>query len=403
GLRVPTAFVASEPVTGRTLQQIAFSENQEAADHGIAPILVVSIKEVDEGLSLLDWVRSFGIAESDMQIVTIGSRQFIKWFDSIGGGLGSTSYSTIFSDNRVININMPAPSLVGTSPSLEVITSSLKLSLSPEWKTVTLMNDEISITYPPTLVLVPNGDNRIILKDATESGSSPPDGSPTISVRVEPNPDHLSMESYYDGQHGVFVGPSTGTIAVGNRIGHVFVPTETMSGDVIVIVPLPSGDFLFVADRGQAFQQNGVFDSILATIKFSADWPTATSGDITLNYPPDWNVEVFPQTIKEEGTIVIHGREGSKTLILPAGGFPYDIDPEINLSEQSLVISEHPAIRADYRDSMTGKLLFVRVVFSPPLPQAPELRVEFHPNLIGPNEEETFAQILQTLKIDRPN
>ena len=214
GLRVPTAFVASEPVTGRTLQQIAFSENQEAADHGIAPILVVSIKEVDEGLSLLDWVRSFGIAESDMQIVTIGSRQFIKWFDSIGGGLGSTSYSTIFSDNRVININMPAPSLVGTSPSLEVITSSLKLSLSPEWKTVTLMNDEISITYPPTLVLVPNGDNRIILKDATESGSSPPDGSPTISVRVEPNPDHLSMESYYDGQHGVFVGRSSGTLAV---------------------------------------------------------------------------------------------------------------------------------------------------------------------------------------------
>lgn len=127
------------------------------------------------------------------------------------------------------------------------------------------------------------------------------------------------------------------------------------------------------------------------------EWVQHNEEGVLFRSPTDWNVDVFPQTSEEEGTVAIHGLGGSKILILPSGGFPYDIDPEIDLSEQPIVISGYSAIRADYRDPVTGELLLVRVVFSPPIPQAPDLRVEFHPNFTGSSEEETFARILQTL------
>jgi hypothetical protein len=87
---------------------------------------------------------------------------------------------------------------------------------------------------------------------------------------VEENPDSLSVEDYYDGYPGInYYSQSENqfsTTSVDGFTAYKFEPSVTLDGDVVVVIPRP-GSFLVIEDRGAAFQENGVFDSILSALK----------------------------------------------------------------------------------------------------------------------------------------
>ena len=146
----------------------------------------------------------------------------------------------------------------------------LPLTVNIEWQLFEEPEERYSLLYPPTVfVTFFDSENLLVLRrlDATEGGTE----EPGIFVSVDPNPNGLPAEQYYDGDPGVdYMGQSGGefsALTVDGIPAIKFVPFITLAGDVVVIVPL-ADEFIVIDDHGVTFQSDGVFTEILSSMEF---------------------------------------------------------------------------------------------------------------------------------------
>jgi hypothetical protein len=118
---------------------------------------------------------------------------------------------------------------------------------------------------------------------------------------------------------------------------------------------------------------------------------------ISLRIPSAWAVQSYPTTASDEAAIVATSPEGSKLVVLPAGGAPYGFDPETKTTTSSILLSGKSAVRTDYHDS-DGVWFLSRVVFDPLLGPSP-FRIDFRPAGAEPRADEIFRGILLNVHV----
>lgn len=111
-------------------------------------------------------------------------------------------------------------------------------------------------------------ENSLVLKQPSgEEGEE----QPSLRFSIDPNPDGLTVEEYYDGNPGRdLIGQSGGIISpimVGGVSAFKFVPIVSFAGEVIVVVPRDR-EFIRIIDDGSSFQEGGLFELILETLEF---------------------------------------------------------------------------------------------------------------------------------------
>ena len=145
----------------------------------------------------------------------------------------------------------------------ELIAPRLTVATSVVWPTYVNPTSGITFSYPTNMdVSVDGGDGTISLRQAGSTTSlTNPDGPASIHISMDANPLSLSPSAYYDAT----LGASTGVVSVNTRTGYQYVPSATLSGTVVVIVPL-ANKFLRIEDAEDSFQDNGVFSQLLKTI-----------------------------------------------------------------------------------------------------------------------------------------
>lgn len=158
----------------------------------------------------------------------------------------------------------------GNLPSERKIGESLPVSVEVVW-TQTTLEQNIVVSSPPEFVAsydVFDGSPMIILKPARIPGEVVGiDGQGQIIVEVAKNPKGLPFSTYFgeDGEKGD-LEEIVEYRSVNGHPAFLYMPDRSLGGLVVVIVPLPSGDFLHISDSGLAFQQDGSFDKILSQI-----------------------------------------------------------------------------------------------------------------------------------------
>lgn len=123
----PPTYIA---VSDYENSKVGFSQSHEAFQQGIAAILTVRSGELPPGASLHDWIETLGMADSGIEELTVGSRQFSKWSEFMGDELGNlTSYGAELPQGKFIIVSTPSSSLAG-SQAFEAILSSIDTDLS---------------------------------------------------------------------------------------------------------------------------------------------------------------------------------------------------------------------------------------------------------------------------------
>jgi hypothetical protein len=123
-LSYPPTYIPTLDVNSN-LQEIGFSENQDARDSGIAPELVVSTHMLSQGQSVRDWIHTFGVSDQNIIEISIGGQVYLKWSDLGGeGDENSTSYSRLGANNRALTFTVFSDAL-NSDPALNSIISSV--------------------------------------------------------------------------------------------------------------------------------------------------------------------------------------------------------------------------------------------------------------------------------------
>lgn len=123
---------------------------------------------------------------------------------------------------------------------------------------------DVTINYPPILITEVIDSEAVVLRYDQPTGEE----GPVLSVVIDHNHRGLTAEQYYDGDPGPDLSDGTvSPITVAGRPSLRFVPASTLAGAVVVVVPGP-GEFLRVTDSGVAFQETGLFNAILDTVRF---------------------------------------------------------------------------------------------------------------------------------------
>lgn len=146
----------------------------------------------------------------------------------------------------------------------------LPVTVVIDWRLFQEPDGLYSLLYPPSFFeTFFEGQKLLVLRelDASEGGTE----EPGIFLSIDPNPDVLSIEEYYDGEPGTdYFGLSGGEfseITIDGISAVKFVPFVTLAGDVVVIVPLLD-EFIVIDDHGATFQDNDIFAEILNSIEF---------------------------------------------------------------------------------------------------------------------------------------
>lgn len=145
------------------------------------------------------------------------------------------------------------------------------------WQRFVQAEQKYSILFPPQFSirqlepkdLSPPTIDSVVLKQPI-----PPDfedyEASYISIKIQANPMHLSLEQFYDGDPGIdFFGQSANQFDILNVAGRQafrFDPVVTYRGIVVVIIPLEDS-FLVITDGGASYQQGGTFQAILNSIR----------------------------------------------------------------------------------------------------------------------------------------
>jgi len=125
----------------------------------------------------------------------------------------------------------------------------------------------VSVAYPPTLHASRQpGVNTILLTPPVVGEQPVSDIFVGISISLDPNPNSLTIEQYYDGINGDDLGPMRDTVSIGNTSWVRYFPPATIAGDVVVVARRTDGSFVRVIDHGAAFQTNGIYTDVLRLI-----------------------------------------------------------------------------------------------------------------------------------------
>lgn len=127
-------------------------------------------------------------------------------------------------------------------------------------------NEQFSLAYPPDVFASLNQDSALLRLPGSEDG----DEVPSLVFTVDPNPQNLTLEEYYDGEPGRnLMGQSEGpvSVTVGGQVGWRFDPFITFAGETVTIVPLHER-FLAIIDDGNSFESAGVLETILNSVAF---------------------------------------------------------------------------------------------------------------------------------------
>jgi len=127
-------------------------------------------------------------------------------------------------------------------------------------------------------------------------------------------------------------------------------------------------------------------------------WPSLQGDGGVFQYPPSWAARSFPREPDKFPLLAVTSPAGSDVVILREGGSAYDIGQNVLSSTTQMLIDGHPATRMDYVGT-DGVVYLIRIVFMPPLPQAPNFQIEFRLATGDLEAEAAFEQILQTLQL----
>lgn len=112
--------------------------------------------------------------------------------------------------------------------------------------------------------------DAILFINAPTTGANSGEES-NIQIAVDPNPNGLSIQDYYDGNPGMDLmgrdpaGPTP--LTVQGQDAFKFVPDLSFDGEVHVIVPR-GNNFIRVASFGYDLRPDGVFNQILSNLQF---------------------------------------------------------------------------------------------------------------------------------------
>lgn len=182
-----------------------------------------------------------------------------------------------------IAVTVPKDALIGASEGRLVLkrvlsngkvmevwrAEALPTSVDVVWPTFEHPTTLYSIIVPPIFYeeYYPEED-YLELKDISDSPQT--SDSPTINVQVLYNPDGIDALEYFDGDPAHdFIGASLGSYAtttVGGILSYIFTPYQTISGEVIVVIPYLD-HFIVVTDSGATHQADGLFQSILNSLR----------------------------------------------------------------------------------------------------------------------------------------
>lgn len=149
----------------------------------------------------------------------------------------------------------------------KTLAHAIPVSVEVVWPTTSV--GTVNVSYPPKFSASKDdaSDTIVLLPVANASDETDVEGPPRIAITIDKNSARIPIEQYYNEGPGIWIGDLVETTVVDGRTAYVYVPDESLAGDVIVIVPLSSGDFLQVTDLGAAFQQDGSFSQILSGIQ----------------------------------------------------------------------------------------------------------------------------------------
>ena len=93
-------------------------------------------------------------------------------------------------------------------------------------------------------------------------------GVPVISITYTENPNKFPIEKFYDGKSHDVIGNFVGIVKAGGMDSKLYKPNASMPGLTSLVIPLSSG-YIRIDDIGDGYQENGIFDQIIASIKIT--------------------------------------------------------------------------------------------------------------------------------------
>lgn len=108
--------------------------------------------------------------------------------------------------------------------------------------------DGIQLNYPPNVQVVRGASSIVFLPQTEEQGTE----IASLSVSFDRNPDHLSLEEFYDGDPEADLFGSSeppASLEISGRPAFKFDPWIGLGATVVYVVPL-SSDFLVITDTG---------------------------------------------------------------------------------------------------------------------------------------------------------
>ena len=137
------------------------------------------------------------------------------------------------------------------------------------WTRFAYPADLFTVRFPPGITSEFVSEANLFVLRLTPEAPEPE--RPGLFFSVDPNPEGLSVDQYYSGAPGLnLVGQSENQfsmVTVAGRPAYKFVPFVSLSGDIVVVIPL-GGSFLRVTDHGTSFDAAGIFEPILSQISF---------------------------------------------------------------------------------------------------------------------------------------
>ena len=108
---------------GSSESGVGFYRDLQAYSQGIPPIFNMTVAVLPQGLTLRQWIQSFGVKDADIISIATGNWTYLRWFESIGDGMGVTTASTLIDATHIINFTSPDATLFSDSQFLMMLGS----------------------------------------------------------------------------------------------------------------------------------------------------------------------------------------------------------------------------------------------------------------------------------------
>jgi hypothetical protein len=136
--------------------------------------------------------------------------------------------------------------------------------LIPVWNTVSSTDAGVSFLYPPEWTFLEHPDGSFSLNSDTLSDIESAEGTFDVFARVLPNPEHRTIEGFFDGHHGpnLYEGaPNVDTVDVSRIVAIRFRQLTPADVDEALVIPLRD-TFLLITSTAPP----QTFDGFLSTM-----------------------------------------------------------------------------------------------------------------------------------------